>query len=93
MILYLDTGAVVKLYLEEGSAEVRAAVDAAEAVCTSVVAYAEVHAALARAVREGRITEEERARAVAEFRSDWPEYRGARNTTGGGAGSGTGAVV
>jgi predicted nucleic acid-binding protein len=75
LILYLDTSALVKLYLEEeGSAEVRAAVDAAEAVCTSMVAYAEVHAALARATREGRITEEERARAVADFRADWPEY-------------------
>jgi predicted nucleic acid-binding protein len=75
LILYLDTSALVKLYLEEdGSAEVRASVEAAEAVCTSMVAYAEVHAALARAAREGRITEEERAQAAAEFRADWPEY-------------------
>jgi uncharacterized protein with PIN domain len=44
LILYLE---------EEGSAEVRASVEAAEAVCTSMVAYAEVHAALARAAREG----------------------------------------
>ena len=75
MILYLDTSALVKLYVEEqGSAEIRAAVDTAQAVCTSMVAYVEVHAALARAADEGRITGQERARAVADFRADWPEY-------------------
>ena len=39
-----------------------------------MVAYVEVHAALARAADEGRITGQERARAVADFRADWPEY-------------------
>lgn len=75
MILYLDTSALVKLYLEEsGSGKVRAAVDEAEAVSTSIVAYAEMHAALAAAARVGRITGEERSRAVAEFRAEWPRY-------------------
>lgn len=75
MILYLDTSALVKLYLEEkGSGQVRAAVKKAEAVSTSMVAYAEAHAALAAAARAGRITGEERARAVAELRAEWPSY-------------------
>jgi predicted nucleic acid-binding protein len=75
LILYLDTSALVKLYVEEsGSTQVRAAVDEAEAVSTSIVAYAEVHAALAAAARVGRITGEERSRAVAEFRAEWPRY-------------------
>jgi predicted nucleic acid-binding protein len=75
MILYLDTSALVKLYVaEEGSETVRRAVEAADTVATSRVAYAEARAALAMASRLGRITEEERAAAAAVFRSDWPLF-------------------
>lgn len=72
MILYLDTSALVKLYVsEEGSHIVRGAVEAASTVATSRVAYAEARAALAMAARLGRITEEERAAAAAVFRAEW----------------------
>ena len=72
MILYLDTSALVKLYVsEEGSESVRGAVEAADTVATSRVAYSEARAALAMAARLGRITEEERAAAAAVFRTDW----------------------
>lgn len=54
MILYLDTSALVKLYVKEASsAEVRAAVQSAETCATSRIAYVEFHAALARREREG----------------------------------------
>ena len=53
MILYLDTSSLVKLYVEEpGSPGVRAIVDEAEVVATSVVACAEAAAAFARRKRE-----------------------------------------
>lgn len=75
MILYLDTSALVKLYVEEeGSAEARSAVEAADAVATSRVAYAEAHAAFAAAARLGRITAAERAAVAANFRVDWRSY-------------------
>ena len=62
MILYLDTSALVKLYVREhGSAAVRALVERADVVATSVVAYAEARAAFARLVASGP----RRARATA----------------------------
>lgn len=75
MILYLDTSAIVKLYVEEeGSSTVRSAVGAAGVIATSRVAYAELHAALAAACRMQRITVAERAAAAAVFRVDWRAY-------------------
>ncbi len=48
MMLYLDTSAVVKLYMTEPlSQELSAAVDEAEAVATSLIVYAEAQAAFA----------------------------------------------
>ena len=66
MILYLDTSALVKLYVdEEGSLEARTVVETADAVATSRVAFAEAHAAFATAARLGRITVAERAAVAA----------------------------
>lgn len=56
MNLYLDTSALVKLYVQEvHTADVRRAVAAAEVVATSRVAYPEARAALARRHREGSL--------------------------------------
>jgi predicted nucleic acid-binding protein len=75
MILYLDTSAVVKLYVEEdGSSLVRSRVESAEVVTTSRIAYAETRAAMASAARQGRITSAERSVAVAAFRADWRSF-------------------
>lgn len=53
MTLYLDTSSLVKLYVTEaGSAEVHQLVGDANVVATSVVAYADMRAALARLRRE-----------------------------------------
>jgi hypothetical protein len=55
--LYLDTSSVVKLYVTEaGSEVVRQPVGDATVVATSVVAYAEMRAALVRLRREGALT-------------------------------------
>jgi predicted nucleic acid-binding protein len=54
VILYLDTSALVKLYVsEDASEEVRARVAGALAVGSSRVAYPEARAAFARRHREG----------------------------------------
>ena len=75
MILYLDTSSLIKLYVEEdGSEKVRRIVDAANLVSTSVVAYAEARAALARQRREGGITPSGHERAKSGLERDWPRF-------------------
>ena len=75
MIAYLDTSSLVKLYVEEeGSPLVRDLVERAEFVATSVVAYAETRAALARQRREGGLTSAGYDRAKSDFELDWPRY-------------------
>ena len=75
MIVYLDTSSLIKLYVEEaGSDRVRQLVKAAALVSTSVVAYAEARAALARQRREGGLTVAGYDRAKGDFDRDWPRY-------------------
>jgi len=72
LILYLDTSALVKLYAEEeGTETVELAVDEAQAVATSAVAYAEARAALARKLREDVFSPEEHSEAVEALGEDW----------------------
>jgi uncharacterized protein len=55
LIVYLETSALVKLFLiEEGADEVAAVWNAADARVTSIISYPEARAALARASRERR---------------------------------------
>jgi uncharacterized protein len=73
LILYLDTSSLVKLYVEEpGSADVRRLVELAEIVTTSVVAYPEARAALARRRRERSLTPAGQRRAKTALDADWP---------------------
>jgi uncharacterized protein len=75
MICYLDTSALVKLYIkEEGSDKVKALVDQCDIVSTSVVAYAEARAAFKRICDEGLLKKEEYSRLVASFKQDWPNF-------------------
>lgn len=68
MILYLDSSAIVKLYVAEPHAAlVRAAMEEATACCTHLIAYAEVRASLAKAVRQERETLEDFALHKREF--------------------------
>lgn len=56
MILYLDTSALIKLYVAEpGAKEIRQAVARAQASTTHLIAYAEACAAFAKAARVGRL--------------------------------------
>ena len=71
MILYLDTSALVKLYVREaGTSETRVRVGEASLVATSRVAYPEARAALARRQREAAITQRALARAVSALDRD-----------------------
>lgn len=75
MICYLDTSALVKLYVREnGSDAVRALVDDASVVATCKVAYPEARAALVRGFREGLLPEKSYHEVVAALQSDWPKY-------------------
>lgn len=73
MILYLDTSSLVKLYVQEpGTQQVEGLVERAELVATSVVAYAEARAALARRRRESGLTPAEYRRSRTALDADWP---------------------
>ena len=72
MILYLDTSALVKLYVEEnGSEDVDKAVKDASRVAISAVAYPEARATFSRLERDEDITPEEHRVAVADLEIDW----------------------
>jgi predicted nucleic acid-binding protein len=73
--LYMDTSALVKLYVTEAGSElVRELVADANVVATSVVAYPETRAALARLRRERALTAPKLASAKNEFEEQWPTY-------------------
>jgi len=75
MIVYLDTGSLVKLYVEEDeSSKVDALVRSSEVTATSIVAYAEARAAFARRFREKAFTPVEHYRIKAFFDKDWSSY-------------------
>lgn len=53
MIVYLDTSAFLKLYLDEdGGDQTREAIDKAGVICTHLITYVEMRAALARAPQD-----------------------------------------
>jgi len=72
MILYLETSNLVKLYVqEEDSGDVAKLVSDAEAVATSIIAYAEARAAFARKLREKGISDEDHNRIKNDLDRDW----------------------
>jgi predicted nucleic acid-binding protein len=74
MILYLDSSALVKFYLEEhGSTEVQNAYRHAQLAGTATISRAEVSAGLARAHRMNLIPEQDAHRARMLFHEEWPE--------------------
>jgi uncharacterized protein len=72
LILFLDTSALVKLYITEpGSERMRAAVNRGEPVAASVLAFAEIHATFARRRREGLLLDTEAEQVRLAFAADW----------------------
>ena len=75
MIVYLDTSSLVKLYVEEeGADEVRALAAEAQVVATSLVAYPELRAAMARRRREGALLPADYREARRAVDDDWARY-------------------
>lgn len=75
MILYCDTSALVKLYVAEPHRErVAAGAEAAEAVATSRIAWAEFHAATARREREVPADAAAMEQARQLLAADWHRY-------------------
>lgn len=73
MILYLDTSALVKLFVDEPAREVTvAAVAAAANGCTSAAAYVETRSAFARKLGEGSLDDADHRRLVRAFDLRWP---------------------
>lgn len=72
MILYLDSSALVKLFVEEAYADnVRRAVAQADLICCHAIGSVEVRSAFARKYREGAISREDAERARKQFIADW----------------------
>ena len=72
MILFLDTSALIKLYVEEAhSAAVREWVDEAEVVAACRVAYPEVVSTLSRRMRAGDLSKSAYGVAFRALRRDW----------------------
>lgn len=75
MVIYLDTSALLKLYIEEeGQVLVEEAVAVATRVATSTVAYAEARAGLARRLREGDFTIGQHRDTILRLNEDWKTY-------------------
>ncbi len=72
-MLYLDTSALVKLYLIEPDGDgIASAVHVNQQwLFTTIVTYAETLSTLARALREKRITRANYNRQMRAFQSDW----------------------
>lgn len=70
--VYLDTSALLKLYVKEaGSEQVFAAVEQAEHAFSHLITYAELRAALAKVARMRLITADDKLSAQNKFEHDW----------------------
>lgn len=75
MILYCDTSALIKRYVEEEGTEI---VDrlwsASLGIATSVVAFAETASTFSRKLREGILTEREYVTTLKMFKTDFDSF-------------------
>ena len=71
MILFLDTSALVKLYvLESGSRALHERIKHS-LLAVSPLTYGEMHATFARRMRDGLLTPDEHMRLCEEFEANW----------------------
>jgi predicted nucleic acid-binding protein len=76
VIVYCDTSALVKLFVEEKFSDtVSKACEAASHVAVSQIAWVEMCAALSLKERTGQIDAETSERALVELRSEWSRYQ------------------
>lgn len=75
MILYCDTSALAKLYVqEEGTDSLIGQVAASDAVAVCRIAWVEIMSAFARRTREQSRDASAIAQARERFTADWPQY-------------------
>ncbi len=75
MIAYLDTSALIKVYIAESGQEfVVARLRAANQIATALITYVEVFAVFARLERERRISAAEYRLLGEHFEANWPSY-------------------
>ncbi len=75
MFLYMDSSALIKLYIgEPGTHEVERAVAEAQSVATSWVSYPEARSAFARLFREGHLSAVHLRLVVSALDKDLPAY-------------------
>ena len=74
-LLYVDTSALFKRYVQEDESEAGLArIEEAPAVGTALITHVEVAAALAQAVRQERMGRREAREAEREFLRDWDDF-------------------
>ena len=74
-LLYLDTSALFKRYVEEAESEaLLGRIEDAPAVGTALITRIEVAAALAKAVRDDRMPSAEAREAESDFLDDWADF-------------------
>ncbi len=72
MIVFVDTSVLVKLYVEEpGSEQMRSLTAQGEPMAASYLAFAEMHATLARRQREGLLHPDEFEELSLRWAEDW----------------------
>ena len=71
MILFTDTSAIIKLYVEEKGTSAMTEKARSHRFALSALAYAEIHATLARRLRESLLTEDEHSKLTARLDRDW----------------------
>ena len=75
MIVYLDTSALVKLYIEEeGTDMVKEITGKADVVATSRISFAEARSALVRCQDEKVISGNNYRQCITNLKSDWEMY-------------------
>lgn len=74
-MIYLDTGALIKRFVDEiESSVVQAMVQSGDAVATAKIAYAEVFSGLTRKLNSGELAKLSFDLACRQFQSDWKAY-------------------
>lgn len=71
MILFADTSALVKLYIDEKGSEAMARRVREGRVASSILAYAEIYATFARRRREELLSDDEHRASCDRFEKDW----------------------
>jgi predicted nucleic acid-binding protein len=74
-MIFIDTSALAKRYVEEpGSEEVRTLMEQADCIAVSRLAYAETLSALFRRRHAIRLSDEDFALLIRDFRADWEDF-------------------